>query len=49
MLDEELGMEETPPNPAAIPVDGGIGMLIGAGIAYSVRKILKKNKRLSHE
>ena len=46
---EELGMEDTPPNPAGIPVDGGIGMLIGAGIAYGVRKILIKNKRLSHD
>jgi hypothetical protein len=36
----------TPPfPPCAVPVDGGIGLLAAAGIAYGTRKMMKRNKK----
>jgi len=28
-----------PPNPPGFPIDGGIGILIAAGVAYGIKKI----------
>jgi len=28
-----------PPDPIAIPIDGGLGLLIAAGIAYGAKKL----------
>lgn len=33
-----------PDNPPAIPIDGGVGWLAAAGVAYGVRKLYKKHQ-----
>ena len=36
----------TPPfPPCAVPIDGGIGLLAAAGVAYGTRKMMKRNKK----
>jgi len=30
-----------PPKPKAIPIDGGLGFLLAAGVAYAARRIYK--------
>ena len=30
-----------PPNPEAIPIDGGLGFLLAAGMAYGAKKLRK--------
>ncbi len=42
---EQLGTEDTlPPDPANVPVDGGLGWLIGSGIVYVLQKKYTNNK-----
>ena len=46
-LNEGFAQIPPPPDPGAIPIDGGIGFLIAAGIAYGAKKthdIGKKKK-----
>jgi hypothetical protein len=33
-----------PPNPAAVPIDGGLGLLLAAGAALGARKAWKSQK-----
>jgi len=33
-----------PPDPKDIPIDGGLGFLLAAGIAYAAKKIYKQNE-----
>jgi len=33
-----------PPKPKDIPIDGGLSLLVAAGVAYGVRKIYKSQK-----
>ncbi|MFN3528301.1 MAG: PID-CTERM protein-sorting domain-containing protein [Bacteroidia bacterium] len=37
------GPPPPPPNPAAVPIDGGLGVLVAAGAALATRKIYKKH------
>jgi hypothetical protein len=42
---EELGVEEdAPPTPSDLPIDGGVSLLIGAGVAYGSMRIKKQNR-----
>ena len=34
-----------PPPPESIPIDGGASILIGAGVAYGVKKIYDRRKK----
>ena len=40
--EEELGVENGP-DPGAVPVDGGLSLLLAAGAAYGGRKLLTKD------
>lgn len=46
---EELGVEEDtpPPTPSDLPIDGGISLLVGAGIAYGSASLYKAKGRSS--
>jgi len=33
-----------PPPPAQVPIDGGLSLVIGAGVAYGAKKIYDKRK-----
>ena len=41
--EEELGTENGP-DPGAVPVDGGLSLLLAAGAAYGGRKLLTKDR-----
>jgi len=41
--DEELATENGP-DPGAVPVDGGLSLLLAAGAAYGGRKLLTKDR-----
>ncbi len=38
------GLPGFPDNPAAAPIDGGLGILAAAGGAYALKKLRDKNK-----
>jgi hypothetical protein len=42
--DEGIATEEGPPNPSDAPVDGGISLLLAAGVAYGIRKQHKRSQ-----
>ena len=35
-----------PPKPVAIPIDGGLGFLLAAGVAYAARRIHKNKDKI---
>jgi hypothetical protein len=39
--EEELGVEG--PDPGGVPVDGGLGLLLAAGVAYGVSRRRKRD------
>ena len=39
--EEELGTEAGP-DPASVPVDGGLSLLLAAGVTYGGRKLYRK-------
>ena len=41
--DEELGTENGP-DPGAVPVDGGLSLLLAAGAAYGGRRLLTRDR-----
>jgi hypothetical protein len=46
---EELGVEEdAPPTPSDLPIDGGLSLLVGAGIAYGSASLYKAKVRSSN-
>lgn len=38
------GPPPPPPNPAAVPIDGGLGLLLAAGAGLGTRKALQSKK-----
>ncbi len=40
----EAAAQPPPPEPEAIPIDGGLAFLIAAGAAYGARKLYKQQK-----
>jgi len=43
---EDLGLEEdAPPTPSDLPIDGGISLLVGAGIAYGSANLYRAKGR----
>lgn len=41
LFDEITTAAGDPPNPGGIPVDGGLGILLAAGVTYGVRRMRK--------
>lgn len=44
MFIDTLVAQPPPPPPQEIPIDGGLGMLLAAGLAYGAKK-LRDNKK----
>lgn len=44
---EAQGPPPPPPPPPAVPLDGGISLLIAAGVAYGSKKVMDKRKKNS--
>ena len=42
-MESIIAQPPPPPDPEAIPIDGGLGFLLAAGMAYGAKK-LRKNK-----
>ena len=42
---EELGSETGGPDPGAVPVDGGLSLLLAAGAAYGGRRLYRKGAK----
>lgn len=42
VTDTAIAQPPPPPSPEAIPIDGGLGFLLAAGMAYGARKLYKK-------
>lgn len=38
-----------PPPPGAAPIDGGLSLLVAAGVGYGVKKIKEKRKKQQEE
>lgn len=34
-----------PPPPPTVPIDGGLGFLLAAGVAYGARKLYQSNQK----
>ncbi len=45
MIDSVIAQPPPPPDPEAIPIDGGLGFLLMAGMAYGARKLHLKRKK----
>jgi hypothetical protein len=46
---EDLGLEEdAPPTPSDLPIDGGISLLVCAGIAYGAANLYRAKGRFSN-
>ena len=41
LFDEITTAAGDPPNPGGIPVDGGLGILLAAGVTYGIRRMRK--------
>jgi hypothetical protein len=39
------GPPPPPPPPADVPIDGGVGLLIAAGVGYGVKKVRDHRKK----
>ena len=44
---EELGSETGGPDPGAVPVDGGLSLLLAAGAAFGGRKLYRQGAKKS--
>jgi hypothetical protein len=44
-IQSAIAQPPPPPPPVAIPIDGGLGLLIAAGIAYGAKK-LRNNEEI---
>ena len=40
---------DPPPNPVDVPIDGGLSILIGAGVAYGIKKVRDERKKQREE
>lgn len=47
MAQEELGSETGGPDPGAVPVDGGLSLLLAAGAAFGGRKLYRQGAKKS--
>ena len=47
MAQEELASETGGPDPGAVPVDGGISLLLAAGAAFGGRKLYRQGAKKS--
>lgn len=43
-MESIIAQPPPPPDPEAIPIDGGLGFLIAAGMAYGAKKLHKNHK-----
>ncbi len=43
--EEELGSETGGPDPGAVPVDGGLSLLLAAGAAYGGRRLYRQGAK----
>jgi len=42
---EELGSETGGPDPGAVPIDGGLSLLLAAGAAYGGRRLYREGAK----
>jgi len=45
LFDEMTTAAGDPPNPGGIPVDGGLGILLAAGVTYGIRRMKKGSQK----
>ncbi len=46
---ESVIAQPPPPEPADIPIDGGLGILLAAGMAYGAKRLTKKKNESIEE
>ena len=45
LFTETIIAQPPPPDPEAVPIDGGLGILLAAGVAYAAKKLYNQREQ----